>query len=248
MASGYTATRAETEAEAEVTPAREAALRPYKQRTEAELRRTLSMLCNFIWTRHMRPGEHMWSIPVDRDRDFDCILTDAIDELLELRKVAALRAGGGEPEDGRSLQRMPTHPGVLIPGVEITMKDGSAWHVCPCCFSGILKPAGAGDPGWDLENLATIICMAREDVAKALGRFEDRLRAGAADPGGEGPRGEVVRAAFRAGYAAHPGDLGGWAFDVEGCAAGDREPEAWDAWQRDNGNIPVVPPRPNTEP
>lgn len=54
-------------------------------RTEKELRGVLSMLCNYIWTKQLRPGEHMWSIPVDQQRDFDCILSDAIDELVELR-------------------------------------------------------------------------------------------------------------------------------------------------------------------
>jgi hypothetical protein len=37
----------------------------------------------------------------------------------------------------RKLQRMPAHPGVMIPGVEITMADGAKWHVCPTCFSGV---------------------------------------------------------------------------------------------------------------
>lgn len=33
-----------------------------------------------------KPGQHLWSIPVDKERDFDCILTDAIDELVALRR------------------------------------------------------------------------------------------------------------------------------------------------------------------
>lgn len=40
-----------------------------------------------------------------------------------------------------------------------------------------------------------------------------------------------ARVAFRAGYAAHPADKGGWAFDIEGSTAGDRELDAWQAWQ-----------------
>ena len=58
----------------------------WKQRSEELLRATLLMLCHFIWYRQTRPGEHLWSIPVDRERDFDCILSDAITELVELRK------------------------------------------------------------------------------------------------------------------------------------------------------------------
>ena len=58
---------------------------PRLHRSEKLLRDTLSMLCHFVWHRRTRPGDHMWSIPVDRERDFDCILSDAIDELVELR-------------------------------------------------------------------------------------------------------------------------------------------------------------------
>ena len=53
---------------------------PYQKRSIEQLRATLSMLCNFVWTGRMRPGEHMWTIPVDLERDFDCILSDAIVE------------------------------------------------------------------------------------------------------------------------------------------------------------------------
>lgn len=59
-------------------------------RSEELLRRTLSMLCNYVWTKQLRPGEHMWSIPVDKERDFDCILSDAIDELIARRAVLSL--------------------------------------------------------------------------------------------------------------------------------------------------------------
>ena len=62
--------------------------RPYQKRPMKQLRATLSMLCNFIWTRELRPGEHIWTIPVDLERDFDMILSDAIDELEELREAA----------------------------------------------------------------------------------------------------------------------------------------------------------------
>jgi hypothetical protein len=62
-----------------------------RHRSEKLLRDTVSMLCNFIWTRATRPGEHLWSIPVDKDRDFDCILSDAIDELVELRRLVDAR-------------------------------------------------------------------------------------------------------------------------------------------------------------
>lgn len=57
------------------------------------LRDTLAMLCHFVWHRSTRPGEHMWSIPVDKERDFDVIISDAIDEL------EALRGGRHSPPD-----------------------------------------------------------------------------------------------------------------------------------------------------
>ncbi len=61
----------------------------YRQRTEKELRETLSMICHFVWYKRLRVGDHLWSIPVDEERDFDCILSDAITELVELRKATA---------------------------------------------------------------------------------------------------------------------------------------------------------------
>lgn len=57
------------------------------------LRETLSTLCHFMWYRQTRPGEHLWSIPPDKERDFDCIFSDVIDEVEFLRaEVARLRA------------------------------------------------------------------------------------------------------------------------------------------------------------
>lgn len=58
-------------------------------RDEKLLRDTVSMLANFVWTKKLRQGEHMWSIPADQERDFDCILIDAIDELVALRSGRA---------------------------------------------------------------------------------------------------------------------------------------------------------------
>jgi hypothetical protein len=59
--------------------------RAYQSRSEDDLRRVVSTLCHFIWHRTLRPGEHLWSIPADRARDFDFILGDGISELVELR-------------------------------------------------------------------------------------------------------------------------------------------------------------------
>jgi hypothetical protein len=59
--------------------------REFRPRSIEQLRGVVSMLCHFIWFRQTRPGEHMWSIPADPERDFDCVLSDAITELEQLR-------------------------------------------------------------------------------------------------------------------------------------------------------------------
>jgi len=64
----------------------------YRERPIEQLRSVLSMLCHYVWHRQLRAGEHMWSIPADHERDFDCILGDAIREL-EVRR----RTEGGAP-------------------------------------------------------------------------------------------------------------------------------------------------------
>jgi hypothetical protein len=72
----------------EPTPRREnVSVRPRFYRSEELLRSTLSMLCHFVWHKQLRQGEHMWSIPVDFERDFDCIFSDAISELVARRKA-----------------------------------------------------------------------------------------------------------------------------------------------------------------
>jgi hypothetical protein len=61
-----------------------------KQRTEKELRDVVSTLCDVLWNGgKLRPGQHLWSIPADPERDFDIILSDAITELVELRAKTA---------------------------------------------------------------------------------------------------------------------------------------------------------------
>ena len=51
------------------------------KRPIATLNKVLSMLCGTVWHKESKSGEHVWSIPVDPYRDFDCILSDAIAEL-----------------------------------------------------------------------------------------------------------------------------------------------------------------------
>lgn len=64
-----------------------------RPRTIDELRQALRTVCEVIWNGGKAvPGQHVWSIPVDKERDFDCILGDGITELEALRGAAdALR-------------------------------------------------------------------------------------------------------------------------------------------------------------
>jgi len=57
------------------------------------LRRILRVVCCTIWDKRVPSGEHLWSIPADPRRDFDCILSDAIEELVTGRvKLAEAEA------------------------------------------------------------------------------------------------------------------------------------------------------------
>lgn len=71
--------------------------RTYRERPIALLRDTLALVCRFVWNKRLGPGEHLWTIPVDEARDFDCIISDAIDEL-EARRAAS-PADAGPRED-----------------------------------------------------------------------------------------------------------------------------------------------------
>jgi hypothetical protein len=65
-----------------------ATTRKFHVRDEQLLLDTVSMLCDVMWNGgRTKPGQHVWSIPVDQERDFDCILHDAIVELSDLRKL-----------------------------------------------------------------------------------------------------------------------------------------------------------------
>ena len=65
---------------------------PRYRRSDETLRETLKMICDFVWSGRTKATGHFWSIPVDYERDFDCILSDAIEEL-ESRREAMKKAG-----------------------------------------------------------------------------------------------------------------------------------------------------------
>ena len=56
------------------------------------LRKTLAMLAHFIWNGKIKPGEPLWTLPADRERDWDFILSDAIDELEKSRNRVTAQA------------------------------------------------------------------------------------------------------------------------------------------------------------
>ena len=63
------------------------------------LDQTLDKLCKFVWDRNSVSWPSLWSIPADRERDWDFILKDALTELYARRD--AMEAAGLElPTDG----------------------------------------------------------------------------------------------------------------------------------------------------
>lgn len=84
----------------------EGAHREWKPRDEVLLRATVQKLCDFVW--HRRASEHLWTIPVDTERDFDCILHDGIDELVRLRADNARLTQALELERIISASRLST--------------------------------------------------------------------------------------------------------------------------------------------
>src|SRR5438105_13923311 len=75
-----------------------------RERTEQQLRGVISTLAHFIWNKQTRPGDHIWSIPVDEERDWDCILSDAIDELIELRAQRAVIVASSQALDVEAMR------------------------------------------------------------------------------------------------------------------------------------------------
>jgi hypothetical protein len=95
----------------------------WRERSEADLQGTLSMLAHLIWHKRSRPGDHVWSIPVDFERDWDCILGDAVAELIERRRQSALLAAIPRPEVWP--QRHPSTCASHLCGREWRTEDGA---------------------------------------------------------------------------------------------------------------------------
>lgn len=68
-----------------------------RQRDIAALRDMLGVVCRVVWGERV-PGKHLWSIPVDEDRDFDVMFSDAFDELEQLRAARATAYAEGRRE------------------------------------------------------------------------------------------------------------------------------------------------------
>ena len=78
------------------------------RRSHDLLQEKLKMLCDFVWSGGNRRTGHFWSIPADRRRDFDCILSDGIEELEDRRKAMAeagmtIEPWDTEPEDSSTV-------------------------------------------------------------------------------------------------------------------------------------------------
>ena len=81
-------------------------------RSNTDLHQTLTMICNTIWRGGKPPaGVHVWSIPVDYERDFDCILGDGLAEL-EARRYAMDKAGLVLGDEWKSL-------GIVSPWIDV---------------------------------------------------------------------------------------------------------------------------------
>jgi len=89
------------------------------RRSRETLLNTLKMLTNFVWNGgNPSRGDHFWTIPCDREKDFDCILSDAISEL-EDRRTAMKAAGLLLPEWGdlQGDQGAVCEPSIMDPAV-----------------------------------------------------------------------------------------------------------------------------------
>jgi hypothetical protein len=75
-----------------------------RRRDIQTLHDVVALLARTIWDKQVPAGKHLWSIPVDKERDFDCILSDAIDELEWLRAQSApvVAAPAPTPQDLRA--------------------------------------------------------------------------------------------------------------------------------------------------
>lgn len=51
-----------------------------RHRPSEQVREIISTLCDAIWNGKVPPGKHLWSIPVNMDRDFDMVLVDLLAE------------------------------------------------------------------------------------------------------------------------------------------------------------------------
>jgi hypothetical protein len=65
------------------------AQRAWRHRPTEQVRETLKMLCYLVWHKEPPQGAHVWSIPTDEARDFDCILYDVLAERDALRAERA---------------------------------------------------------------------------------------------------------------------------------------------------------------
>lgn len=72
----------------------------------AKCRHMLSVVCDALWNGGKSRGQHLWSIPVDKDRDFDCLFSAAFDELERLRAAPSPTERADPLKDDDDLARV----------------------------------------------------------------------------------------------------------------------------------------------
>lgn len=56
--------------------------------TTEQLHHIIGVVARTVWDQKVPAGEHLWTIPADPKRDFDCLLSAAVDELAQWREAA----------------------------------------------------------------------------------------------------------------------------------------------------------------
>ena len=83
-----------------------------------KLRERLNTVVEFIWDGKIPAGRKLWTIPADRDEDFDIVLSNALREL-ELRRRAMgveVPEGGGRGGSGMAPPDGTAEPTLLSDG------------------------------------------------------------------------------------------------------------------------------------
>lgn len=90
----------------------------------------IGVLANYLWTKQTRPGDHIWSIPADETRDFDCLFSRALAELRERRAADQWQPIETAPKDGTRVlvaRYMPPYGWILGHANWRVVREVSGW-------------------------------------------------------------------------------------------------------------------------